>query len=78
MSSGNPRRFASAAGSEPPPDTARDPGTTGTPAFSIASRERSLPPIASIAAAGAPTQVRPAASTALANAAFSERKPYPG
>ena len=34
-----------------------------------------LLPIASIAAGGGPTQVRPASWTARANAAFSDRKP---
>ena len=37
-----------------------------------------LEPIAAIAAGGGPIQVSPASSTACANAAFSDRNPYPG
>jgi hypothetical protein len=37
-----------------------------------------LEPIDLIAATGGPTQVSPASITAAANAAFSDRKPYPG
>ena len=39
---------------------------------------RILSPIAAIEAGSGPTQVRPAASTARAKSAFSERNPYPG
>ena len=53
----------------------RAPGTTGTPAFSIRSRDAILLPIASIASGGGPIQTSPAASTARAKPAFSERKP---
>ena len=51
------------------------PGTIGTPASFISSRARVLEPIASIALAGGPMNVMPASSSALANAAFSARKP---
>ena len=51
------------------------PGTTGTPAFSIAARAPVLLPMTSIAEAGGPIHVRPAFVTASANAAFSERNP---
>ena len=51
------------------------PGTIGTPAAFISSRARVLEPIASIALAGGPMKVMPASSHALANGAFSARKP---
>ena len=51
------------------------PGTIGTPAAFISSRARVLEPIASIALAGGPMNVMPASSQALANGAFSARKP---
>ena len=50
-------------------------GTTGTPAATAISRAASLRPIWSITSADGPTNVIPAASTARANAARSERKP---
>ena len=50
-------------------------GTTGTPALTAISRAASLRPICSITAAEGPTSLIPAASTARANAARSERKP---
>jgi hypothetical protein len=52
-----------------------DPGTIGTPAFCISSRERVFEPIASIALGGGPIQVIFAFSQAAANSAFSARKP---
>ena len=51
------------------------PGTTGTPAAIIFSRARVLSPMASMASAGGPMKMTPAASQARANSAFSERKP---
>ena len=51
------------------------PGTIGTPAFCMSSRERVFEPIASIAFAGGPMKVIFAFSQAVANAAFSARKP---
>ena len=54
------------------------PGTIGTPAFSISSRALVLEPIASIALDGGPMNTVPVSSSALAKAAFSARKPYPG
>ena len=50
-------------------------GTTATPAFSATARAASLRPICSITWALGPTSLRPAASTARAKAARSERKP---
>ena len=50
-------------------------GTTGTPAAFILSLEEILLPIASIASGGGPIQTSPAASTARAKPAFSERNP---
>ena len=52
-----------------------EPGTTGTPAFNAAPRADALSPIARIVSPLGPTKIRPAASTASAKAAFSERKP---
>jgi hypothetical protein len=52
-----------------------EPGTTGTPALATVCLARILSPIASIAAAGGPMKVRPAASQAAAKAVFSDRKP---
>ena len=54
------------------------PGMTGTPARSISSRALVFDPIASIASGGGPTNTRPAAAQARANAAFSARNPNPG
>jgi hypothetical protein len=51
------------------------PGSTGTPAFAISSLAPSLAPIAAIASGEGPTNVRPAAATSAANAAFSDRNP---
>ena len=49
--------------------------STGTPAAAISCFASTLEPIASIAAGGGPIQTRPAAITARAKAAFSDRKP---
>jgi hypothetical protein len=51
------------------------PGTIGTPAAAISSRARVFDPIASIALAGGPMKTMPSRSQAVANAAFSARKP---
>ena len=53
-------------------------GSTGTPASAASFLEMILEPMASIASAGGPIQVRPAACTARANPASSDRNPYPG
>ncbi len=50
-------------------------GSIGTPASASSAFAASLSPIAAIALAGGPTQVRPASATAVANSAFSARKP---
>ena len=49
--------------------------STGTPAARISSLARTFEPMASIESGEGPTQVRPASTTARANAAFSDRKP---
>ena len=54
------------------------PGTTGTPAAAIIARAPVFDPMRRITAAGGPMKIRPAASHASANAAFSDRNPYPG
>ena len=51
------------------------PGTIGTPASRMRRRASVLSPIARMAAAGGPTKVSPACSTASANAARSARNP---
>lgn len=53
-------------------------GSTGTPAAAISRLASILEPIASTASGGGPIQVSPASRTARANAAFSDRNPYPG
>ena len=54
------------------------PGITGTPDSIIQRRAEILSPIVSIASAGGPIQIRPAALTAFAKSARSERNPKPG
>lgn len=48
---------------------------TGTPAASIIFLDSTFEPICSIAATGGPIQVSPAAITARAKSAFSDRNP---
>ena len=50
-------------------------GSIGTPASASSALAAILSPIAAIAFADGPTQVRPASVTAAANSAFSARKP---
>jgi hypothetical protein len=54
------------------------PGTCGTSAARAVRRAASLPPSVAIVAADEPTNTSPASSTARANAARSDREPYPG
>src|SRR5688572_9495098 len=54
------------------------PGTVGTPISVAARRAAALSPIAAMASAGGPIQVRPAAVTIRAKDGFSARNPYPG
>ena len=56
------------------PVTSQD-GRTGTPTSAISALAASLSPITSMASGGGPTQVSPAAPTARANDARSDRKP---
>jgi hypothetical protein len=74
-STGSPSRSATAASASSVTPVRSWPGTTGTPAAVIISRAASFEPIASIAAGGGPTHVRPASMTPCANDAFSERNP---
>ncbi len=53
-------------------------GRTGTSASRATRFASILSPPSRSAAAGGPTQVRPAATTASAKSPFSARKPYPG
>ena len=57
------------------PSAPRERLSTGTPASRMIRFASTLEPIASIDSGDGPTQVSPAASTARANSAFSERKP---
>ena len=54
------------------------PRETMSQTFSMAWRARVFEPMASIAAAVGPMNFTPASTQAVANFAFSERKPYPG
>ncbi len=49
--------------------------STGTPASAISRLDSIFEPICSMASGVGPTHVNPAATTARANAAFSDRKP---
>lgn len=49
--------------------------STGTPAASIIFLDATFEPICSMASIGGPIQTSPAACTARANSAFSERNP---
>ena len=51
------------------------PGTTGTPKADTVVLAAILSPMVSIAATGGPMNTMPAASSAAANSAFSERNP---
>ena len=53
-------------------------GSTGTPAPAASFLAMIFDPRASIASAGGPIQVSPAAWTARANPASSDSHPYPG
>ncbi len=55
-----------------------EPGTHGTPAFSIAALALTLSPIRRIVSARGPMNTKPDFSTLSAKSAFSDRKPYPG
>ena len=70
--------MAVATSGKPRPSGPLSPGTTGTPAACMRARALVLPPMARIAEGGGPMKVAPAAATASAKSAFSERKPYPG
>lgn len=50
-------------------------GSIGTPVSASSAFAAILSPIAAIALADGPTQVSPASATAVANSAFSARKP---
>ena len=82
-SNGKPIRSASAMIASRPSGRStatgsRVPGTASTPTDRAISRARSLSPSASMTADGGPTKTSPASSTARANAARSDRNPYPG
>ncbi len=52
--------------------------SVGTPAARMSSLAPTFEPMASIAAAAGPTQVKPAPVTTRAKSPDSDRKPYPG
>ena len=54
------------------------PGTTGSPAFFIATLAFTLSPSSRIVSALGPMNTKPLCSTRSAKSAFSERKPHPG
>ncbi len=75
-SSGNPTASPAASSPSSAPGSKRGlPGSTGTPALSAMARARALSPIAAMLSGRGPTKISPAASTARANSAFSDRKP---
>src|SRR5690606_19865215 len=76
--SGNPIRAASRASTSADWSSPVYPGTTGTPAAAIRSLAPALLPIRRIDAADGPMNTSPAAATASAKSAFSDRNPYPG
>ena len=53
-------------------------GSVGTPAARMSSLDPTFEPMASMAAAGGPTQMNPAPVTTRAKSPDSDRKPYPG
>ena len=54
------------------------PGSTGTPALAIMALAATLSPIAAMVSGAGPTKISPASAQARANAAFSDKNPYPG
>ena len=78
MAIGRPCSSANARASAASATGPSVPGTSGAPARTAISRAVTLLPSASITSAVGPIHVRPAATTARAKSAFSERNPYPG
>src|SRR5690606_32076125 len=76
--SGNPIRAPSRASTSADWSSPVYPGTTGTPAAAIRSLAPALLPMRRIDAADGPMNTSPAAATASAKSAFSDRNPYPG
>jgi len=72
---GQPRSRAAVSRVASEPSSPCHPGVTGTPAAIIRSRAESFRPMARMAAGEGPIQIRPAACTASAKAAVSDRKP---
>ena len=72
---GKPSCDATCAASLASEMTPRDPGSVLTPASAAIRLLCILSPIARIALGGGPRKATPAASTASANGAFSERNP---
>jgi hypothetical protein len=75
MATGNPYSRPKAMTSPASRTGSGVPGVSGAPASRAMCRARTLSPSASIASGGGPIQVRPAAATARAKAAFSARNP---
>ncbi len=78
MAMGSPFSSAKAITSSAPETGSLVPATSGAPARWAMCRAATLSPRSRMACGGGPIHVRPASSTAWANSAFSERKPYPG
>jgi hypothetical protein len=78
MAMGSPCSFAKAVISEASLTGSAVPGTRGAPALVAMWRAVTLSPRSRMDCGEGPIHVRFASSTAWANSAFSERKPYPG
>jgi hypothetical protein len=72
---GKPMRSTISLASSAPPTRPLLPGTVGTPASAATRRAATLSPSSRIASPDGPTNFMPAATTASAKSAFSERKP---
>ena len=75
MATGQPCSSPKATTSSASASAAVVPGTPATPAARAAWRADSLSPMISMAAAGGPMKTAPAAVTARAKSAFSDRNP---
>ena len=73
--SGKPMRAAISRASPTSATRPSLPGTVGTPASAATRRAATLSPRRRIASAEGPTKAMPAAATASANSAFSDKNP---
>ena len=75
MITGKPISFASETASSTSSSTSFEPGIVGRPAAFMSFRASALSPIWRIMSAVGPMNVKPEATTASANCAFSARNP---